>query len=165
MLPVQCRVKGKQSQWSSAGTDCVFETVSVSSLQGSSLPGPHRGSYIITGSQMNPLNVSVPFFSLTPLVFLDVTPSVCPFLVCLSAFPMSPLQDSFSFFDSPLSHSPSKPLARSLCRHWVIWGGWVRGMDCIGKAAEDEPGVRPGQRPFLGFCFSWTCSFCPGFAW
>lgn len=38
-------------------------------------------------------------------------------------------------------------------------------MDCIGKATQDEPRVRPGQRPFLGFCFSWTCSFCPGFAW
>lgn len=127
--------------------------------------GRHRSSYIITGWQMNPLNVSVPFFSLTPLVFLDVTPSVCPFLVCLP-FPC-PHSETASHSLTPPFLTPPANLLRDLCAvpHWVIWGGWVRGMDCIGKAAEDEPGVRPGQRPFLGFCFSWTCSLCPGFAW
>lgn len=164
MLPVQCRVKGKQSQWSSAGTDCVFETVSVSSLQGSSLPGPPPRQLHHHRLANEPLKCVSAFLLSYSSCFPGCHSYSLP-VSCLSAFPMPLLRDSLSFFDSPLSHSPSKPLARSLCRHWVIWGGWVRGMDCIGKAAEDEPGVRPGQRPFLGFCFSWTCSLCPGFAW
>lgn len=168
MLPVQGRVKGKRSRRSSAGADCVFKTASVSSLQGSSLPGPpprqlhhHR----LPNEPLKSVSAFLLFYSSRfPGCHSFCLPVSCLF-VCLSAFPTSPLQDSLSFFDSPLSHSSSQPLARSLCCHWVIWGRWVRGMDCIRKAAEDEPGVRPGQRPFLGFCFSWTCSFCPGFAW